>query len=149
MLKFIGVIGARKCSSETSRLAFEAGKEIALSGYGLVCGGMSGVMQAAAEGCKSQNGLTLGIIPGTDSIEANPFIDIVIPTGLGINRNLLIVRSSLGIIAFPGKFGTLSEIAFALQLNIPIVGFNTWDVDKSIIKVHTAKEAVNKIIKKI
>lgn len=149
MKKLIGVIGARECSAQALKMAYEVGKEIAKSGFGLVCGGMQGVMQEAARGCKEAGGLTVGIIPGDDPQQANPFIDIVIPSGLGIMRNLLIVRSAEGLIAIEGAYGTLSEIAFALQLQKPVVGLNTWDIADEIIKAETAEEALKKLLRKI
>jgi len=147
MKKLIGVIGARECPESSLNLAFEVGQEIAQYGYGLVSGGMMGIMEFASHGCRNEGGLTIGIIPGDDPALANPYLDIVIPTGMGIMRNLLIVRSAVGLIAIDGKYGTLSEIAYALQVGKPVVGLNTWDISDEIIKVNTAREAVESIIK--
>ena len=147
MKKLIGVIGARECPESSLKLAYEVGQEIAKFGYGLVSGGMMGVMEASSRGCREAGGLTVGIIPGTDPTLANPYLDIIIPTGMGIMRNLLIVRSAVGLIAIDGKYGTLSEIAYALQVGKPVVGLNTWDISEDILKVDTAREAVEAIIK--
>jgi uncharacterized protein (TIGR00725 family) len=147
MKKLIGVIGARKCPESSIKLAYEVGQEIAKYGYGLVSGGMMGTMEAASKGCREAGGLTLGILPGDDPTLANPYLDIIIPTGMGIMRNLLIIRAAVGLIAIDGKYGTLSEIAYALQVDKPIVGLNTWDVSKDVIKVNNAQDAVKTIIK--
>jgi len=147
MIPLIGVIGARECDERIAKIAFEVGHSIAQSGYGLVCGGRGGVMKAAAEGCKAAGGLTVGIIPSDRFEEANPFIDIVIPTGMGIMRNLLVVRSARGIIAVSGGYGTLSEIAYALQLSLPIIGIETWNVSPAIREASTAQAAVTELIK--
>ena len=144
MKKLIGVIGAGQCSQDIADLAYDVGKHIAENGYSLICGGLGGVMEAASRGCNDHGGLTIGIIPQEESDQANPYVDIVIPTGMGIMRNLLIVRSAEVLIAVNGKFGTLSEIAFALQLNKPIIGLNTWDVSDNIIKADDAADAVQK-----
>lgn len=147
MKKLIGVIGARECSDSSLKLAYEVGQEIAKYGYGLVSGGMMGTMEAASRGCREAGGLTVGIVQGDNPSLANPYLDIIIPTGMGIMRNLLIVRSAVGLIAIDGKYGTLSEIAFALQIGKPIVGLNTWDISEEVIKVSTAHQAVRTIIK--
>jgi len=87
--------------------------------------------------------LTIGIIPGSSKKEANPYVDIPIVTGISEARNIIVVRSSNAIIAIGGSFGTLSEIAFALKLEIPVIGINTWEVSTNIKKATTPKEAVD------
>ncbi|MGB9613161.1 MAG: TIGR00725 family protein, partial [Candidatus Margulisiibacteriota bacterium] len=126
----------------------------AQAGCVLVCGGLKGVMEAAAKGAKSAGGLTVGILPGSKREEANPYIDIPIITGLGYARNKLVVKTGQVIIAIGGKYGTLSEIGFALGYGIPVIGLKTWElirgdgkVDKSITYVNSAKEAVDLALK--
>ncbi|MEW6095829.1 MAG: TIGR00725 family protein [bacterium] len=154
-MQIIGVIGESYPSQEGKRLAFEVGVEIAKAKAILICGGLSGVMEEAARGAKSQGGLTIGILPGTNRTSANPYIDIPIVTGLDQARNIIIVRSCHAIIAIEGSYGTLSEIAFCLKLNVPLIGLHTWTLQRKnheippIIKVETAQEAVNKAIKLI
>jgi uncharacterized protein (TIGR00725 family) len=140
---FIGVIGAGVCSDEAGRLSEEVGRNIAKAGAVLVCGGMGGVMEAACRGAKKHGGLTIGILPGTDKAEANPYVDLPVVTGLGEGRNLLVVRNSDVVIALPGEFGTLSEIAFCLKLGKPVVGLSTWQVSDQIIRAKNAEEAVS------
>jgi uncharacterized protein (TIGR00725 family) len=156
---FISVIGESAASPKVYKLAEEAGKLIARAGAVLVCGGLKGVMEAAARGAKSEGGLTVGILPGGRREDANPHIDIPIVTGLGYARNKLVVKSGQAVIAIGGKYGTLSEIAFALGYGIPVVGLNTWKlirgdgkVDQGVIYSRSAEEAVQtalKLIKKI
>ncbi len=140
---FIGVIGAGDCSEDICKLAEEVGERIAEAGAVLVCGGLGGVMEAASKGAKKQGGITVGILPGIDKDHANPYIDFPIITGLGEGRNLLVVRNSDAVIAFPGEFGTLSEIAFSLKLGKPVVGLSTWKVSDKIIQAKNAQEAVS------
>jgi len=142
----IGVIGSGECSSKIEKLAEEVGREIARRGMTLVCGGLGGVMEAAARGAKQTGGLTVGILPGFHAEDANPYIDVVVVTGMSYARNIIVVRSSDALIAIEGKYGTLSEIAFALQLHKPIVGLNTWKVSKEIISLSSPVEAVEKAI---
>jgi len=145
MKPIIAVIGGRMSDKSLLREAEEAGRLIARKGLTLVCGGLRGVMEAASRGAKSEGGLTVGILPQNDSKEANPFIDIAIVTGLGIGRNVIIARTADALIAVGGEYGTLSEIAFALQMNKPVVGIRTWDI-KGVISAENAAEAVNKVL---
>jgi uncharacterized protein (TIGR00725 family) len=98
-------------------------------GVVLVCGGLGGVMEAACRGAKDAGGTTLGILPGTERSDANQYLDIAIPTGLGEARNAVIVRAADAVVAIGGGYGTLSEIAFALRRSKRVVGIGTWDVD--------------------
>ncbi|MGD9899539.1 MAG: TIGR00725 family protein [Calditrichaceae bacterium] len=146
MKSLIAVIGAGQCDDRIYSKAYDVGRHIAEKKFGLICGGLGGVMEAAAKGCRDAGGITVGIIPQEDGSAANPYIDIVIPTGMSIMRNLLIIRAAAGIVAVDGKYGTLSEIAYALQLKKPIVGLDTWDVSETIIKAQSAEEAVFTIV---
>jgi uncharacterized protein (TIGR00725 family) len=137
----IAVIGGHSCSEDIARIAEEAGKEIARIGATLICGGLGGVMKAACRGAKSAAGRTIGILPGYEKSEANPYVDIPIVTGLGYMRNNLVVKNADIVIAIDGKEGTLSEIAFALQMKKPILGIQTWDIP-GVIKVKDAQEAI-------
>ena len=142
----IGVIGAGQCSHETALVAEAVGKEIARQGAILVCGGLGGVMEAAARGAQRAGGMTIGILPGFSFEDANPFITIPIVTGLSHARNVLVVRSSHALIALEGGYGTLSEVAIALTLGIPVIGLGSWEVSREIIMVETPEVAVEKAI---
>lgn len=111
----IGVIGAASCSAAVAALAFEVGREIARRHGILVCGGLGGVMAAAARGAKEGNGCTIGILPGADIGKANPYIDFPIATNMGHARNAIIVNTAQVLIAVAGSYGTLSEMALALK----------------------------------
>jgi hypothetical protein len=145
----IGVLGGNVAPTTILKEAEEVGRLIAEKGAVLVCGGRGGVMEAACRGARAAGGLTVGILPGDDPREANPYIDIPIVTGMGIARNALVVKSSDGLIAIDGKYGTLSEIAFALQLGIPVVGLHTWDILGGQMVAGSPKEAVEKIFQLI
>jgi uncharacterized protein (TIGR00725 family) len=144
---YIGVIGGGNCAEEVYKLAEEVGERIAKAGAILVCGGLGGVMEAAARGAKKQKGITIGILPGVDKNQANPFIDFPIATGLSEVRNILVVRNSDALIALPGEFGTLTEIAFALRSDKPVIGISTWDISEKIIKTKNPDEAVETAMK--
>ena len=148
----IGVIGGSQCSPEESKLAEAVGQELAKQGATLICGGLSGVMEAVCKGAHSEGGTTIGILPGNNRSSANPYVTIPIVTNMGYARNVIVVKSAQAIIAIDGSYGTLSELAYALQDNIPVVGLNTWSfsvkgkVDDSIIPAGDAREAVEKAI---
>lgn len=140
----IGVIGGHRCSHVTARRAYEVGKGIAALGAILVCGGLGGVMKAAAQGSKENGGVTVGILPGEDKRDANTYIDIPIATGLGYTRNTLVTSAVDIIVAFAGKYGTLSEIGFALNAGKRVIGLGSWRI-KGVIGVKTPREALAKI----
>jgi uncharacterized protein (TIGR00725 family) len=143
MKKIIAVIGGRRIEKALLAEAEEVGRLIAKSGAVLVCGGLGGVMEAASKGAQSEGGLTVGILPQDNSDRANQYIDIPVTTGLGIGRNVIIARTADALIAVGGEYGTLSEIAFALQLKKPVVGIKTWDI-KGVISSENALDAVDK-----
>ena len=146
MKKIIGVIGAGNCDKHLQDISFNVGREVARNKAILVCGGLGGVMEYASKGAKTEGGITVGILPGFDSSEANPYIDIPITTGLSHGRNLIIVRTARVLIAIGGSYGTLSEIAFALKLNKPVIGLCTWEISSEIILAKKPKDAVEKAI---
>ena len=128
---FLTVIGSASCREEVAALAREVGQEIARRGAVLVCGGRGGVMEAACQGAKAMGGVTVGILPGTDRREANPYVDVPIVTGLGEARNAIVVRTADAVIAVSGGYGTLSEIGLALKMGRPVVGLGTWELRQS------------------
>lgn len=123
-----GALGADVGDDALMAVAEEVGAELARSGMGVVCGGLGGVMEAACRGAKDAGGLTVGLLPGTDRAAANPFVDVVVPTGFGEARNTLVVRAAVAVIAVGGEYGTLTEIAFALKTGTPVVGLSTWEL---------------------
>jgi uncharacterized protein (TIGR00725 family) len=149
---FIAVIGGSQCSNEDTSLAEQVGAGLARRDITLVCGGLGGVMEAACKGARSENGLTIGILPGNNSRDANKYVQIPIVTSLGYARNSIVVQSAQAVIAIDGEYGTLSEIAYAVQYDIPVIGLNTWSLCKgdkfedTIIIANDAADAVEKAI---
>lgn len=137
----IGVIGGSRASARDEELASEVGRRIAEAGAVLVCGGLSGVMRAAARGAREAGGLTVGILPGTSPSDANAFIDVAVATGLGYARNALVVMNADVLIAVAGEFGTLSEIAYGNIFGKTVIGLGTWEV-KGVVPAKTPEEAV-------
>ena len=120
----VAVVGGGNCSGAEAEWAAAVGRLVAERGAVLVCGGLGGVMEAAARGAKQAGGLTIGILPGSDPGAANPHIDVAIATGMGEMRNALIVRAAGAVIAIGGGWGTLSEIALARRMETPVVGLH-------------------------
>ncbi len=149
--RYVAIIGASRCDEKIERIAFEVGKLIAEKKAILVCGGLGGVMEAACRGAKAAGGLTVGILPTGKKTDANPYVDIAIPTGMGEARNALVVKAADAIIAISGEFGTLSEIGLALKMGKPVVGLETWELSKegkvsgAIVVAKTPFEAVERI----
>jgi uncharacterized protein (TIGR00725 family) len=126
----ISVCGPNDASFEEYQTALEVGRQIALAGHAVVCGGRDGVMEAVACGAKEAGGVTIGILPSYDPKQANEFIDYPIPTGLGHARNSLVVASGAAVIAIGGGFGTLSEIGLALKMEKRVVHIGSWELDE-------------------
>lgn len=127
----VAVVGAGTATAAEAGHAEEVGRRLAEAGATVVCGGLGGVMEAACRGARSAGGRTVGLLPGTDRAEANAFVDVAIPTGLGEARNVLVVRAADVLIAIGGEYGTLSEIAFALKTGVPVVGLGTWELRRA------------------
>ncbi len=140
----VAVIGGHKCSKKHVKIAQELGSLIAKQGWVLICGGGPGVMEAVCKGAKLEGGLTVGILPSRDGQEANKYLDVKIPTGIGFARNIFVVRAADVIIAVGGHHGTLSEIAFALCEERKVYTIDSWDV-KGAVEVKNPKEAIDKI----
>jgi uncharacterized protein (TIGR00725 family) len=137
----IGVIGAGSAGDEIIKSAEEVGRLIAKKGFLLINGGMGGVMEASARGAMEAGGTTIGILPSPDRHSANPYIGIPIATSFGEARNLIIIRTADLLIALGGEYGTLSEIAFALKMEKPVIGLNSWDIP-GVVKAKTPVEAM-------
>lgn len=143
----IAVVGAASCTAEEERAAEEAGRRIAEAGAVLICGGLGGVMEAACRGAAGAGGVAVGILPG-DISGANRFCTVVIPTGLGIARNAVVVSAAGAVIAVGGAYGTLSEIAMALKLGRPVFGIRTWEIP-GVVPCMSAEEAVVQAVKAV
>jgi uncharacterized protein (TIGR00725 family) len=148
----VAVSGGGEAGEEACRLAEAVGRELARRGAVVVTGGLGGAMEAACRGAKSAGGTTIGILPTGDRGTANRWVDVAVPTGLGEARNALVVRTADALIAVEGEFGTLSEIALALKMGVPVVGLRTWELAKggrsvdAIVAVATPSEAAERAV---
>lgn len=145
---YISVVGASECGEGLMRIAYEVGAEVARHGHVLVCGGLAGVMEAAAHGARDAGGVSIGILPGAERSQANKWLTVSIPTDLGHARNAVVALSADALIAVGGGYGTLSEVAFGLKMHKPVVGMETWDLgecaqeDYWIARAKTPADAV-------
>jgi uncharacterized protein (TIGR00725 family) len=152
---YIAVVGAGKCDMDTEKLAHQVGKLIAQNKAILVCGGLGGVMNAAARGAKEAGGVAVGILPSDTRAGASRYLEVAIATGLGEARNAIITRCADAVIAVGGEHGTLSEIGLALKMGKPVIGLNTWQLaregkeDLTVKQAKTPEEAVNLAINTI
>jgi uncharacterized protein (TIGR00725 family) len=143
MASYVAVCGPDPCTGEVADQAEDVGRLLARAGAVVVCGGHGGVMAAASKGAAQAGGTVIGILPGSSRAEGNPYLTVSIPTGMGEMRNALIVRSVDAVIAIAGEFGTLSEIALALKVGVPVVGLGTWELAKSGRTVKAFAEATS------
>lgn len=127
---YVAVIGGSDAPADVCRTAETVGRRVAEAGALLLCGGRTGVMEAACRGAKDAGGTTIGFLPGEERGTENDHVDIALPTGMGEMRNMLIVHASDVVIAVGGEFGTLSELAFALRIGKPVIGIGTWELSK-------------------
>lgn len=145
----IAVIGASECSPEQAAMAEEVGRLLAQRGVVLVCGGRGGIMEAACKGARNAGGITVGILPGVDHAQGNPYLSIAIPSGLGHARNIVVAQAGQVVIAIAGGYGTLSEVALALNAGKKVVGLCTWEAVRcdgkraELLVVESAQEAVS------
>ena len=143
----MAVVGPGESAPQELEAAEEVGRLLAEAGAVVVCGGLGGVMESACRGARSVGGLTLGILPGRDRRDANAFVEVAVPTGLGEARNALVVRAADAVVAIGGAYGTLSEIALALKGGTPVVGLGTWELarggepDTGVVQASSAADA--------
>lgn len=140
----IAVIGSSGCSTEEYRMAEAVGRLISDNHATVFCGGLGGAMEAVCRGAKEAGGTTVGIILGTG--DGNPYLDVVIRTGMGHARNVILVNSADSVIAIGGEYGTLSEIAIALKTGKSVFGLHTWEI-KGVVACSTPEEAVSLAIR--
>jgi hypothetical protein len=142
--RYVAVIGATVTDAEADACAERVGALLAQAGVIVVTGGREGIAAAASRGASEAGGLTVGILPGRDRSEANPWVQVAVPTGLGELRNALVVMDADAVIAFPGAYGTLIELGFALHTERPVVIVGDWQLASGTSVRHAAspEEAV-------
>lgn len=141
----IGVIGAGQASAEGYRQAREVGRLLAARDVVLVCGGLGGIMEGAARGCREAGGDVIGILPGDSAETANPYINLPVVTAMGHARNVIIAHTACGLIAVEGEYGTLAETAIALKLGKPVVQLNSWPGIDATARAGSPEQAVTLI----
>ena len=144
----VAVCGPGSATEEEERWAEEVGRRLAEAGAVLLCGGLGGVMDAAARGASRAGGTVVGILPGEDRLGASEHLTVAVPTGMGEARNAIIARAADAVIAVGGEWGTLSEIALARKMGTPVVGLRTWDLGRpeDIIDARTPEDAVERAL---
>jgi uncharacterized protein (TIGR00725 family) len=139
------VVGPGDASAEERATAEEVGRLLAEAGAVVVTGGHGGVMEAASRGSREAGGTTLGILPGADRREANRWVSVAVPTGMGEARNALVVRAADALIAVGGAWGTLSEIALARKTGKHVAGIGSWELE-GVDRFETAAAAVTAVL---
>jgi uncharacterized protein (TIGR00725 family) len=139
---YVAVVGSGVATDELYEKAREVGRLIAESGATVVCGGLSGVMEAAARGATEAGGMVIGILPDEDRRRQNGYLTYSVATGVGQARNLAVVCSGDVVIAVGGEYGTLSEIGLARKVGRPVVVLEGWDVGEHVSAASSPKEAI-------
>jgi uncharacterized protein (TIGR00725 family) len=153
--RYVAVVGGYEVDGDVLAMAEEVGRRLAERGVVVVTGGRSGVADAASMGAAAAGGVAIGVLPGTDRSEANPWVSYALTTGLGDTRNALVAMNGDAVIALDGAAGTLSEIAHALVLRRPVVGLGTWTLQRrgvepdAIVRVSTPAEAVEAALRAV
>lgn len=145
---YVAVIGASAATEWEVATAERLGRLLAEAGCVVVCGGLGGVMDAAARGVEAGGGVCVGILPGEDRSGASPHLTVAIATGFGEARNAIVARSADAVVAVGGEYGTLSEIALALKMGTPVIGLGTWELGRDdlardpIVRAETPEEVL-------
>ena len=145
----IGIIGAGQATPAGYEQAREVGRLVAGRGAAVVCGGLSGIMEAACRGCTEGGGLAIGILPGGEATTANPFVTLAIPTNMGHARNVIIAHAARALIAIEGEFGTLSEMAIGLKIGRPVIALGAWPNLPGVHYAASPAEAVDMAFAKL
>jgi uncharacterized protein (TIGR00725 family) len=145
----IGIIGPRDATQQQMAVAERVAYRLGSLGITLICGGKSGVMEAASKGCTNSSGLLIGILPGSDPSEANSFVGIPLPTGLGEARNMIIAKSARVLVAVGGSYGTLSEVAYGLHFSKPVIGVEGAADVEGVRHVEDADAAVSAALEEL
>ena len=141
---YVSVVGSGSPSGELYEKAREVGRLLVEGGATVICGGRSGVMEAAARGAAEAGGVAIGILPDEDRRRANEYLSFSVATGTGHARNLAVVCSGDVIIAVGGEYGTLSEIGLALKVGRPVVALRSWELGEHVSVASTPEEAVER-----
>ncbi len=141
---YVAVVGSGEAAGELYEKAQEVGRLVASRGGIVICGGLSGVMEAAARGATEEGGVAIGILPDEDRGRANPYLSYSVATGTGQARNLAVVCSGDVIVAVGGEYGTLSEVGLALKVGRPVVALESWDLGGHLVVVASPEEAVER-----
>ena len=140
--RYVSVIGPGDADEETYDLAREVGRLVAERDGVVVCGGLAGVMEAAARGATEAGGIAIGVLPDEDRKRANPYLSYSIPTGIGQARNLAVVCSADAVVAVGGGYGTLSETGLAKKVGRPVVALRGWDLGEHVVVASSPEEAI-------
>ena len=145
----VAVIGGGTCDTETSAKAREFGAGLARMAVEVVCGGLGGVMEAVCQGAREAGGVTIGILPGTDRSQANPWVQHAIATGLGPMRNYLVVCNADVVVAVEGASGTLSELALAQKTARTVIALGRWGSLPGVLPAEDVPEALDLVKKEL
>jgi uncharacterized protein (TIGR00725 family) len=129
---YVAIVGSGTAEGHLYEKAREVGRLVAERGGTVVCGGLSGVMEASARGATEAGGVAIGILPDEDRRKQNAYLTYSVATGAGQARNLAVVCSGDVVVAVGGEYGTLSEIGLARKVGRPVVVLEGWDLGEHV-----------------
>ena len=141
----ISVFGGRDIDDSIYDDSIQIGKKLAREIYLVFCGGGPGVMEAISKGVTEEGGTVIGILKGKTLIEGNEYLSIPVATGMDIGRNVILAYNCDAAVAISGQYGTMSEIAYALQLNKPVIGYKTLGID-NVVHAQTTDEVLSALM---
>ena len=144
----ISVFGGRNITPEVYGKSVEIGRLLAQEEFLVFCGGGKGVMEAISKGVSKSGGTVIGILKGKELEEGNDYLTIPIATGMDIARNAVLAYNCDAAIAISGQYGTMSEIAYAFQLDKPVIGYQTWDIN-NVIQAESPEDVISKLKKEL
>ena len=144
----ISVFGGRNITPEVYENSVEIGRLLAQEEFLVFCGGGKGVMEAISKGVSKSGGTVIGILKGKELEEGNDYLTIPIATGMDIARNAVLAYNCDAAIAISGQYGTMSEIAYAFQLDKPVIGYQTWDIN-NVIQAESPEDVISKLKKEL
>ena len=144
----ISVFGGRNITPEVYENSVEIGRLLAQEEFLVFCGGGKGVMEAISKGVSKSGGTVIGILKGKELEEGNDYLTIPIATGMDIARNAVLAYNCDAAIAISGQYGTMSEIAYAFQLDKPVIGYQTWDIN-NVIQAESPEDVIFKLKKEL